>query len=88
MIFSSSVMIGSGALLRTGKIPTDCPRIQSASKLRMVSTALRRSPPLPWTSTMIALRVGADDAGLEPKLSSSLIIVCAETCCSGTTVMP
>ena len=41
MIFSISEITGSGEELRTGKIPTDWPRIQSASNDRMVSIAAR-----------------------------------------------
>ena len=69
-------------------MPTDWPRIQSASKLSTVSTALRRSVPLPWISTR--LRAGSTRTlpGFTAKLSSSLASVAAETYCSGTTVMP
>ncbi|MGY3440712.1 hypothetical protein ACVW17_000713 [Bradyrhizobium sp. USDA 4473] len=43
-------------------MPTDWPRIQSTSKLRTVSTAVRRSAPVPWISSRLRGRVGADCA--------------------------
>jgi hypothetical protein len=47
MIFSISPITGSGVLFCSGNTPTDCPRIQSPSKLSTVSIAARRSVPLP-----------------------------------------
>ena len=79
MIFSSSAIKGSGWLLRTGKMPTDCPRIQSASKLRMVSIAAARSEPLPVMISELRPLSGRRVAALTPKASSSLNNVCAET---------
>ncbi len=60
MIFSISEISGSGEELRTGKMPTDWPRIQSASKLRMVSIAAARSEPLPLMIRVLRAVVGAD----------------------------
>ena len=58
MIFSSSAIIGSGVPLRTGKMPTAWPRIQSTSKLAAMSSALRRSAPLPCRIRMLRAASG------------------------------
>ena len=87
-IFSSSAIIGSGVELWTGKIPTDWPRIQSSSKLRMVSTAVRRSTPLPITSIRFFEESARIEPGFVAKLSRSFVIVCTETCRKGTTETP
>jgi len=79
-IFSSSVIKGSGVELWTGKIPTDWPRIQSSSKLRMVSTAVRRSSPLPITNIRFFVGSALIAPGFVAKLSKSFEIVCTETC--------
>ena len=70
---------GSGVELRTGKMPTDCPRIQSASKLRMVSIAAARSEPLPVMISVLRPLSGRSVEALTPNASSSLNTVCAET---------
>ena len=79
MIFSISVITGSGEELCIGKMPTDCPRIQSASKLRMVSMAVARSVPLPVTISVLRPLSGRNVVALTPNASSSLKTVCAET---------
>ncbi|MET4845309.1 hypothetical protein ABIF62_005804 [Bradyrhizobium japonicum] len=79
MIFSISVITGSGEELRTGKMPTDCPRIQSASKDRMVSTAVARSAPLPLTISVLRALSGRMVEAFTPKASSSLKMFWAET---------
>ena len=79
MIFSSSAITGSGDELRTGKMPTDCPFIQSASKLRMVSIAAARSEPLPVMIRVLRPLSGRMVEALTPNASSSLNTVCAET---------
>ena len=65
MIFSISAMTGSGEELRTGKMPTDCPRIQSASKDRMVSTAVARSDAAAADDQRVAGIVGAHGRGFD-----------------------
>ena len=65
MIFSISAMIGSGVLLRTGKMPTDLPRIQSASKLSMVSTAVAPLGAAALDQDHVARGVGPHRAGLD-----------------------
>ncbi len=79
MIFSISEISGSGVELRTGKMPTDCPFIQSASKERMVSIAAARSVPLPLMISVLRLLSGRSVLALTPKASSSLNTFCAET---------
>jgi hypothetical protein len=79
MIFSISVMTGSGDEFRTGKMPTDCPFIQSASKERMVSIAAARSEPLPVMIRVLRAVSGRSVEALTPNASSSLKTVCAET---------
>ncbi len=79
MIFSISDISGSGVELRTGKIPTDCPRIQSASKLRMVSIAAARSEPLPVMISVLRLLSDRSVLALTPNASSSLKTFCEET---------
>ena len=79
MIFSISEISGSGEELRTGKMPTDWPRIQSASKLRMVSIAAARSEPLPLMIRVLRLLSGRIALALTPNASSSLNTFCAET---------
>ena len=56
-------------------MPTDWPRIQSASKLSTVSTAVRRSAPLPWITTRLRAGSTRTVPALAAKLSSSLMIV-------------
>ena len=79
MILSSSEISGSGAELRTGKMPTDCPFIQSASKLRMVSIAASRSAPEPVTISVLWPLSGRIAVALTPKPSSNLNMFCADT---------
>ena len=79
MIRSISVMIGSGVLWRTGIIPTLCPFIQSASKLSTVSTAVRRSGPLPWIRIMLRVASIRTAPCLVAKFSTNLVIVAADT---------
>ena len=79
MIFSSSAIIGSGAELRTGKMPTDWPRIQSASKLSMVSIAAARSAPVPVMIRRLRPSSARTVPALTPKPSSSLNMFCADT---------
>ena len=88
MIFSSSAITGSGVLLLTGKIPTDWPCIQSASKSCTVSTAAWRSAAFPWMTRRLRDGSARTMPGFAAKLSSSFVNVVAETNCSGTTVMP
>ena len=78
MIFSISAMTGSGEELRTGKMPTDCPRIQSASNDRIVSTAVARSVPLPLTISVLRELSGRMVEAFTPKASSSLKMFCAD----------
>jgi hypothetical protein len=87
-IFSTSVMIGSGPPYWTGKMPTDCPRIQSTSKLSVVSMVLRRSGPVPWISTMLRTGSARTMPGLMAKLSSSFTSAVAETYCNVRTETP
>ena len=77
--FSISLITGSGEELRTGKMPTDWPRIQSASKDRMVSIAAARSVPLPVISSVLRDGSGRMVEAFTPKASSSLKTFCAET---------
>ncbi len=69
-------------------MPTDCPRIQSRSKLSTVSSAARRSAPVPCTSSRLCDWSARIAPGLAAKLSNSFVTVCTETYCSGMAVMP
>ena len=79
MIFSSSATIGSGALFCTGYMPTDCPRIQSTSKLRAVSIADWRSAPVPTTTSSRPDESARTAPGRVAKPSISRDSVVAET---------
>ena len=88
MIFSSSVTMGCGSLFRTGYIPTDCPRIQSTSKLLTVSNADCRSGTRADNQKDSAGWVGAEAPGRAAKPSNRRDSVSPETYRSGTTVRP
>ncbi len=69
-------------------MPTDWPRIQSASKFSTISMAALRSAPVPWISTRLRPVSTLTDPGLVAKLSTSLLSVWADTYCSGIAVIP
>ena len=87
MTFSISAISGSGVLF--GSVyPTDCPRIQSTSKLSTVSAAARRSSLVPWMMMTLRPASARTELALVAKPSRSLISVGAETWRDGITVIP